>query len=61
MYRDFYNNACGYTLRLCIWLTLFVQSFQFPPGLQDKRFNIEAVPAENVSWFILVMIQKFCM
>ena len=59
MYLYFDRNS-GYILYLCVWSTLIVQSFQFPPGLHDKRFNIEAVPAENVSWCVIVMAKLSC-
>jgi hypothetical protein len=42
----------GHMLFLCVWCTLFVQSLQFPPGFHGKRFNIEAVPTENVSYSV---------
>lgn len=44
-----YLNFRPCVLCMCIWFNLLGKSFLFPPRLQDKRFNIEAVPAENVS------------
>ena len=47
MNRNF-SRSGRYMLYLCVWFTcLWVKSSQFPPEFHDKRFNIEAVPAQN--------------
>lgn len=41
----FYSNFI--VCFVIFWVVLFGQSLQFPQGLQEKRFNIEAVPSRN--------------
>ena len=44
---------------LFIWAMLVEQSEQYPSGVQNKRFNIEAAPTKNV-WFISIdILQAF--
>lgn len=54
MYFGLENNR-GCPLCVLFWLTLLGKSLQIPPGLPGKRFNIEAVPGENVSFLLLTL------
>lgn len=47
-------NTHGHALRVYVCFAFVVETFQFPSGgNEDKKFHIEAIPARNVSCFVV--------